>query len=312
MEEIPLHEVELIEGDEDTGINLVSFVNSPAIEQDFVALSKEGEKIELNIDNDKQILTGPVLIPEKIILQKDSEGKPYNMVFKPEVIEKFHDKFMKLKLTDRTNHEHATSLEGNYMTESWLVADPEKDKAATLGLSVPRGTWMASFKVPSTEYWNKYVKTGEVKGFSVEGLIGLNKINNSKVDDKSILDQVKELISGKKEDPKETISQEELEAANKKADELQTKIDALTEEITALKTAKEEAEKATEEVEAAKVKLSKEKEDLEKKVTELSSAPAADPIEKEEGPKQKDPEKMSDFERLEAAGQWAYNQLTKK
>ena len=36
-------------------------------------------------------------------------------------------------------------------------------------MNVPVGTWMGAVKVNNDEVWNDYVKTGKVKGFSIEG-----------------------------------------------------------------------------------------------------------------------------------------------
>ena len=36
-------------------------------------------------------------------------------------------------------------------------------------MNVPVGTWMGSVKVNNEEVWNDFVKTGKVKGFSIEG-----------------------------------------------------------------------------------------------------------------------------------------------
>ena len=62
-------------------------------------------------------------------------------------------------------------MEINNLTvvESWIVEDTEMDKSKKYGLSVPKGTWMISMKVENQEVWNDYIKTGKVKGFSIEG-----------------------------------------------------------------------------------------------------------------------------------------------
>jgi hypothetical protein len=51
-----------------------------------------------------------------------------------------------------------------------------KDKSAVYGLSLPKGTWMGTFKINNDEIWNDYVKEGKVKGFSIEGLFGHNLV----------------------------------------------------------------------------------------------------------------------------------------
>jgi hypothetical protein len=65
--------------------------------------------------------------------------------------------------------EHDKPLEGLVAVESWLVEDPKKDKSAAYGMEMPKGTWMLSMKVLNDEVWNSFVKTGKVKGFSIEG-----------------------------------------------------------------------------------------------------------------------------------------------
>ena len=59
-------------------------------------------------------------------------------------------------------------LTGLTAVESWIVED-EKDKTRFYDLDVPIGTWMLSMKVHNDEVWNDYVKSGKVKGFSIEG-----------------------------------------------------------------------------------------------------------------------------------------------
>jgi len=65
--------------------------------------------------------------------------------------------------------EHNSELQGLTLVESWIVEDKQKDKSALYNLDVPVGTWMGSVKVNNDEVWNDYVKTGKVKGFSIEG-----------------------------------------------------------------------------------------------------------------------------------------------
>lgn len=69
-----------------------------------------------------------------------------------------------------TTHQHAKPLNGNYLTELWIVEDPRNDKANALGFSsLPKGTLMCSYKINDKAYWDSEVMTGNVKGFSLEG-----------------------------------------------------------------------------------------------------------------------------------------------
>ena len=65
--------------------------------------------------------------------------------------------------------EHQMNLKGLSLVESWIVEDPKKDKTQVYGLEYPVGTWVGAMKVTSDSVWNEYVKTGKVKGFSIEG-----------------------------------------------------------------------------------------------------------------------------------------------
>ena len=168
----------LIDSDnnDETGVNLVSFVSNPAIERDFVALSQP-EKQFHKLNHDKQIVTGPALIPNQNILRISEDGTPYFIRFSRETIEKIRDKYHRLKKTDLTNDEHETPLSGNFLVESWIIEEPTKDKAAALGLSdLPAGTWVLSFKIPDSEYWAEAIKSGIRAGFSIEGIFNLDLI----------------------------------------------------------------------------------------------------------------------------------------
>ena len=65
--------------------------------------------------------------------------------------------------------EHQMQLKGLSLVESWIVEDQNKDKTAFYGLKYPVGTWVGSVKVNSDKVWQEFVKTGAVKGFSIEG-----------------------------------------------------------------------------------------------------------------------------------------------
>lgn len=160
----------------ETGVNLVSFVSRPAIESDFIALAKEA-CLALAKDEHKQILTGPVLIPNKQIFRLSESQEPYYIQFSAETIEGIRNKFFKQGHTTSTNYEHELALDGNYVVESWIVADSDKDKSAAIGLpQLPPGTWMLSYHVPDKEFWLSEIMSGKVKGFSLEGFFKQEEI----------------------------------------------------------------------------------------------------------------------------------------
>ena len=161
--------IELIldEEQDDIGVDAISIVESPAIESDFVALKNQEIKLA-EVDKEKKILMGALLIPNKPIYRNGSEGE-YYIYFSKDTIVKASQMFLQNGKQSNSTLEHAQALNGLTLVESWIVEDKTKDKTALYGLDVPIGTWMGSVKVNNDDVWNEYVKTNKVKGFSIEG-----------------------------------------------------------------------------------------------------------------------------------------------
>ena len=158
---LPILIAKLDDFDLEKGVQIVSLVEDPAIEVDFIALSK---KMQIKMQNEAQkIVTGPLLIPNQKIYRFSEQHGAYYIQFDAETIKKTAQKFLREKNIDKTNLEHSTNLDGNYVFESWVV----QNEGETRGFDVPVGTWMISMKL-SDESW-EMVKSGEVRGFSVEG-----------------------------------------------------------------------------------------------------------------------------------------------
>jgi len=119
--------------------------------------------------DEKQIVTGPAMIPLQLIARRDEKDNLFHVYFSEETIEKISKKFLSDNNTHNTDINHDNNIvTSNTLLESWIVEDPEKDKAAALGFNVPKGTWMTSYKINDKETWNK-IKNGELNGFSVTG-----------------------------------------------------------------------------------------------------------------------------------------------
>jgi len=186
--------------DEDSlqaGIQAISIVESPAIESDFVAL-KEEERVELKtIDEDKRVLLGAALIPNKPIYRKSGEDE-YYIYFSQDTVRKASELFFINGNQNKATLEHQIDITGLSVVESWII-EGEQDKSKMYGMDLPVGTWMVSMKVHNDEIWNDYVKNGKVKGFSIEGFF-VDKVEASKqspeeVEAESKIEAIKELIT---------------------------------------------------------------------------------------------------------------------
>ena len=152
----------------ESGIQAISIVENPAIEEDFIALSSQ--KIQLaEVNNEKRILMGPALIPNKKIYRRNELGDEYEIFFSEDTVRKASQLFLARGNQNNSTLEHEYQLKGMSVVESWIVEDEKKDKSALYNLNMPKGTWMVSVKVNNEEVWEEFVKTGRVKGFSIEG-----------------------------------------------------------------------------------------------------------------------------------------------
>ena len=190
--------IELIidEKDDLSGVEAISVVENPAIESNFVALKTEEIKLA-QVDTEKRILMGAVLIPEKPIFRRNGEDE-YYIYFSKNTVNKASQLFFKNGNQNNWTLEHDKQIQGLTVVESWIVEDTQKDKSAIYNLSVPVGTWMASVKVEDDNIWNDFVKTGKVKGFSLEGYFA-DKLETKKELSKQnrkdeIINQIKKLI----------------------------------------------------------------------------------------------------------------------
>lgn len=169
---LPVYNCLVDESIEDqSGIYAVSFVDAPANETEFVALSRHHKKEHLSKDSKKQILTGVVLRPDQLIYRNDAQMGEYYIRFSSDQIEKIAAKMMRTGVAlHNTTHQHQDALSGNYLTELWIVEDPANDKSRALGFAdLPKGTLMCSYKIEDKTYWDTQIMSGNVRGFSLEG-----------------------------------------------------------------------------------------------------------------------------------------------
>jgi len=156
--------IELIidENNEISGIEAISIVENPAIEEDFIALKEHKEVRLAEVDGEKRILMGPALIPNKKIFRKGADdNEDYYIYFSENTVRKASELFFIKSKQNNSTYEHQ-------IVESWIVDDPTNDKSNAYGFDLPKGSWVVSMKVLNDDVWER-VKNEEVKGFSIEG-----------------------------------------------------------------------------------------------------------------------------------------------
>jgi len=177
--------IEMLIKDLEDEVFAISVVTKPAIEENFIALSEH--EIELKtIDEDKRILIGAVLVPEKEIPRLDKDQKIYYIKFSAETIKLSSELFLMRSKQNNVTLQHNKKLDDMSVVESWIVEDSKVDKSALYGLNYPKGTWVAMMKVNNDDVWEQ-VKSGAIKGFSIEGKFSDNQ-------NLSTIEQIKELL----------------------------------------------------------------------------------------------------------------------
>ena len=156
-------------------------------------MSFNRQHMMFGFDEDKKIVVGAAMVPNKMIHRYDDLGNMYYVFFSAASIKKMADKFMKQGRTDQTSIEHDGHKLGSekvYIAESWVSDNPIYDKSHQYGFSLPAGTWFVSMKVEDEKVW-KMIKEKSLTGFSVEGLFAEKSIFSK--EDKKI-NQIRKIL----------------------------------------------------------------------------------------------------------------------
>ena len=254
----------------DSETEAISMVTEPAIESDFVFFSKDKDIVKEAFSSDeKHMVYGAVLRPDFPIYRYDGENE-YYLEFTSESIERMARDYMMNYRQGNVTIQHEEYANEVFMVESWIKQDMDKDKSVSVGLdkSLPIGTWFCGFYVNNNDIWER-IKSGELKGFSVEAMIDLEDFAKVKKEDEfemneTFWDKLKTIVNealGKKEEkmeeqpivnePQPTVEEPKVEEEPKKEEPKPTEepkpnddgnhlndlIASLREEISALKEA---------------------------------------------------------------------------
>lgn len=167
----------------DSDVYAISLVDCPAIEEDFIYLSKQ-EQTQIFLEKeDKHLIVGAVLVPNKPIYRNNGKEEFY-IQFSKETIEKLaFDYLMNGRIYSVTT-DHKEIADDIALVESWIKTS-ENDKSNDYGMNLPVGSWIVSMKVENEEVW-KRVKEGELRGFSIESFVNLDEIKLKKQDNNMI------------------------------------------------------------------------------------------------------------------------------
>jgi len=154
----------------ETGVFRMSTVESPAIGATLVMFDDETKLLEF-ADDEKQIIYSVAMRPNINIPRKNINGEPAMVFYTEDTVAELQQNFFKNNSHNGATINHDKNIRNDiYAFESWIVQDPEKDKATLLGMSVEKGDWVLGQKVDNSEVWQK-IKNRELQGFSIEAYL---------------------------------------------------------------------------------------------------------------------------------------------
>jgi hypothetical protein len=157
------------------GIQNIALVDSPAMLTEFLAFSEQKPyEFKFAIQEEQRIITAPVIVADLPIYRK-VDDKEFYVVYKKETNMQILQKYMldgnqrKVKLTHDT-----TDLSKGVFVFEVFISDASRGIKQPEAFDLPDGTIFCSMKINNDDIW-KRVKSGEVKGVSLEGFFDLEQ-----------------------------------------------------------------------------------------------------------------------------------------
>lgn len=144
--------------------NSISIVDFPAIEEDFIKLSKQSE-VKFAVNEEKRDVMGPVIIVDKLIYRNDKRGE-YYLKFSADTIKKMAIEFFKRDVQNNGNIMHEADVPGVTFYQSF-IKDAGKGLNPNGFEDVPDGSWFVTAHIENDDVWN-LIKEGELRGFSID------------------------------------------------------------------------------------------------------------------------------------------------
>jgi hypothetical protein len=181
---LPLYVLDIDENLEDeTSVFAVGLVLQPAIERNWHTFSAEEPAIEHKftvVDEEKKILGGFLMIAEQPIYRKDEDGTEYYVKFTAESIARIVNKLAKSgkPLSFNLNHDDNLPVKGAYLLSHFIIDSKLGIKTPDGFTPAPDGSWFGYVKIEDDAVW-EMAKTGEIRGFSVEGYFNDKKVDEA-------------------------------------------------------------------------------------------------------------------------------------
>ncbi len=197
MDKLPLYEMTISDDlNSEVEVSAIALVDYPAIEKTWQAFKDNKNPLSFaTINEDEHLIVGPAMIPDLKIYRRCDELGEHNVVFSKETVCQIAEKFYAKGFQGKANimHDQEQACSGVNYFLSW-IKDGSKNMIGLSG-DYPEGTWFVGARVSNPEVWAK-IKSGEIKGFSVEGIFTYEKPEEMNTEEDTLLGKIKEILNG--------------------------------------------------------------------------------------------------------------------
>lgn len=198
----PIYKAALTENPEETGMFIISLVDDPAVESNFLAFANEENAKTLTFsvqDEEQRIVTGLVMAADRPILRRYGDFIYYIMYDKA-TINAMTERFLAQGMANNVDTQHNFELEDGIFLREIYIKDTERGISPKGFEDVEDGSLFATYHIVNDEVWAK-VKSGDFKGFSLAGVfkeVEMSKteeVDNEEVEILGLIEQLRNRIN---------------------------------------------------------------------------------------------------------------------
>lgn len=183
--------------DQADGMKRMSLVSSPAVEYGFLKFGKERTPVRLSVaDEEKRLIYGPLMRANFPIYRNDPRLGEFFIVYSPETIREMAEKYIAEGRANIFNlqHQDGSEVEGVQMVQ-YFIKDTARGIAPAEFPDIEDGSLFGEFRVSNDDVWQG-IKDGQFRGFSLEGMFGLEPAEGILSTEK-VADDIKQYLNEK-------------------------------------------------------------------------------------------------------------------
>lgn len=160
----------------ENGLNILSMVESPAIEVEYLKMNKENElelKFEI-LNEEKRIVIAPAMIPDLVIPRVNKQGVKYSVYFDKETIFESLVKLSQEQKDQNIDVNHSQQLIKGATIIEKFITDEKRVQSVKGFENLPIGTLYFTAVVTDEQLWSD-IKAGKINGWSIDGAYTLEE-----------------------------------------------------------------------------------------------------------------------------------------